>query len=272
MSRLNRTIADVTRLFDEYQFGEAGRLLYEFLWSEFADWYIELSKLPLNQGDAETRRQTLTHLVHVLDQSLRLLHPFIPFVTEDIWQHLKRAAGDKTWPEALIIAAWPRPGPTNAAAEADMQALMEATRAIRNARAEYNVKPETRLAALIVSGGKAGLFEAHRAALAQLARLDVDQLYIAPALKAIPAKALSLVMASATIYLPFAQLVDLEAERARLSRELADVDAQLVRSQTLLNGEFATRAPAAVVQQERDKLAALKDKRAKLDEQLKSLA
>ncbi|HJW84416.1 MAG TPA: valine--tRNA ligase, partial [Anaerolineae bacterium] len=216
LSRLNRTIADVTRLFDDCQFGEAGRIVYEFLWGEFADWYIEMAKLPLNATDAPARQRTQSILVHVLDQSLRLLHPFMPFVTEEIWQHLKQAAGDKQWPAALIVAPWPQPGPADADAEGDMALVMEAIRAVRNARAEYGVKPETRLAALIASGDKAALFESQRAEIAQLARIARDGLYIASSLKAIPHKALSLVQASATIYLPFAQLVDLDAERARL--------------------------------------------------------
>jgi len=271
LSRLNRTIAEATRLFDEYQFGEAGRIVYEFVWSEFADWYIEMSKLRLNQPDEKTKQRTRSILVHVLDQTLRLLHPFIPFVTEEIWQHLKQAGRSKTWPEALIIAPWPTAGPIDEAAEADMALLMEAIRAIRNARAEYNVKPEVRLAAVIVSNGKADLFESHRAEIAQLARIDGDGLYIAPSLKAIPDKALSLVLAPATIYLPFAQLVDRDAERARLSEETVDIEAQIAKSENLLSSEFAGKAPPSVVQKERDKLAALKDKQAKLEGQIKSL-
>jgi valyl-tRNA synthetase len=268
LSRLNRTIADVTRLFDEYQFGEAGRIIYEFLWGEFADWYIEMSKLPLNGMDAGARQRTRSILVHVLEQALRLLHPFMPFVTEQIWQHLKKVAGDKKWPAALIIAGWPAAGPVDEQAEADMALVMEAIRAVRNARAEYDVKPETRLAAMIVSADKADLFESHRAAIAQLARIDADGLYISPSLKAIPHEALSLVQASATIYLPFAQLVDRDAERARLKKERADLDAQIARSEGLLSGEFASKAPPQVVQKERDKLATLKDRRAQLAEQL----
>ena len=271
LSRLNRTIANVTRLFDDFQFGEAGRVLYEFLWGEFADWYIEISKLPLNGPDAQARRRTLSILVHVLDQALRLLHPFMPFVTEEIWQHLKRAVGDKRWPEALIVASWPQAGPTDAAADADMEWVMEAIRAVRNARAEYNVKPETRLAAIIISDDKSALFESHRAALAQLARLDGDGLHIAGSIEAIPDRALSLVMPAATVYLPFAQMVDLEAERSRLKKELADAETQIARSAKLLASEFGSKAPAVVVQKERDKLAVLKDKRAKLEEQIKAL-
>jgi valyl-tRNA synthetase len=133
------------------------------------------------------------------------------------------------------------------------------------------VKPETRLAALIISENKAGVFETHRAEIAQLARLDADALHIAPALKAIPDKAVSLVQAAATIYLPLAQLVDLQAERARLDRELADTQMHIARSEGLLSGDFATKAPGPVVQKERDKLAALQEKQARLAEQIEAL-
>ena len=272
LSRLNHVIDDVTRLFDDYQFGEAGRLIYEFFWSEYADWYIEMSKLPLASSAAAERRRTLSILAHVLDQTLRLLHPFMPFVTEEAWQHLKQAAGNSRWPDALIIAAWPTPGAVDEVAESDMSTLMEAIRAIRNARAEYGVKPETQLAAMLISDRKTGLFESHRAEIAQLARVDADGLHIAASLDAIPDKALSLVMASATIYLPFAQMVDLAAERSRLQAELDDIQNQIAKSEGLLLGDFGNRAPAVIVQRERDKLAALKDKQAKLAEQVEALA
>ena len=196
--------------------------------------------------------------MHVLDQSLRLLHPFMPFVTEEVWQHLKKAAGDKSWPAGLIVAPWPTPEAADEAAESDMEILMQAIRAIRNARAEYDVKPETRLAAMLISADKAGLFESHRDMVVQLARVSADGLHIAPTLRAIPDKALPLVMASATVYLPLAQMVDLDAERARLKKELADARMQIARSTILLEGDFASRAPAAVVQKERDKLAAFR--------------
>jgi len=128
-----------------------------------------------------------------------------------------------------------------------------------------------RLAALIVSGDRTDLFESRRAEIAHLARLDRDRLHIAPSLKAIPQKALSLVQASATIYLPFAQMVDLDAERARLKKELAEADALIKRSEGMLKSDFARKAPDAVVQKERDKLTALKEKQVKLGEQIKAL-
>jgi valyl-tRNA synthetase len=279
MSRLNRTIADSTRLIEEYQFGEAGRLIYEFIWNEYCDWYIEMSKLALNSGDEEAQAGAQCTLIYVLDQAMRLLHPFMPFVTEEVWQHLRKAAlGERLtrqqqadWPEALITSTWPQPGPTDEAAERQMNLMMDAIRAVRNARAEFNVKPEKKTASIVVAGENAQLFESHRAEVAMLARLDERGLVVLKELPAPPKKALSLVLGAVTVHLPFAQMVDIEAEKARLGKEMADAEGQIERSERLLSSDFAKKAPAPVVQKERDKLVDLVQKRAKLDEQLRAL-
>jgi valyl-tRNA synthetase len=279
LSRLNHTIAEATRLMEEYQFGEAGRLIYEFIWNEYCDWYIEMSKLALNSGDAEAKAGAQCTLIYVLDQAMRLLHPFMPFVTEEVWQHLRRAgAGDKPthpqqsdWPEALIITPWPQAGPTDGSAERQMALMMDAIRAVRNARAEFNVKPEKKMASMIVAGETARLFESHRAEVAMLGRLDERGLVVLDQLEAPPKKALSLVLGAVTVYLPLAQMVDIAAEKARLGKELADVGAQVERSEKLLGSDFANKAPAPVVQKERDKLTDLAQKQAKLKEQLSAL-
>jgi valyl-tRNA synthetase len=150
--------------------------------------------------------------------------------------------------------------------------MMDAIRAVRNARAEFNVKPEKKTAAIVVAGENAHLFESHRDEVALLARLDARGLVVLDQLPTPPKKALSLVLGAVTVYLPFAQMVDIEAEKARLSQELADVESQIARSEKLLGSDFAHKAPTLVVQKERDKLADLKQKRAKLDEQLSALA
>jgi valyl-tRNA synthetase len=215
----------------------------------------------------------------VLDQAMRLLHPYMPFVTEEVWQHLRQAAlGDRPahpqqtdWPESLIITPWPQAGPTDKAAEQQMALMMEAIRAVRNARAEFNVKPEKKMASMIVAGKNAHLFESHRAEMAMLARLDERGMVVLDKIAASPKKALSLVLGAVTVYLPFAQMVDIDAEKARLNKELADVGALVERSEKLLGSDFATKAPAPVVQKERDKLTDLVQKQAKLQEQLKAL-
>lgn len=271
LSRLNSTIASVTRLMDNYEYGEAGRQAYDFLWGEYADWYLELSKIPLNSNDTSARQRTAAVLAHVLDQTLRLLHPFIPFVTEEIWQNLKAATKTKSWGEALIIAEWPTAGETDPQAEADMALLMDAIRAIRNARAEHNVEAGKKLASMIVSAEYADLFEAHRAELSFLARIDADALYVTNELSAIPQGALPIVLGTATIYLPLAQMIDVQAERDRLNKEQTEVNAQIERLTKLLSSDFAAKAPAPVVQKERDKLTDYQAKAEKLKEQIERL-
>ncbi len=267
LSRHNRLIAEVTRLIEDYQFGEAGRQIYEFLWGEYADWYIEIAKTRLYGGDPEARAATQAILVHVLERTLRLLHPFMPFVTEAIWQALPHEG------EALIIAPWPQPGPTDPEAEAQMELLMELVRGIRNARAEYNVEPARRIPALFVAGDQTALLQAHRDLLVNLARLDAGQTQITAARADKPHQAVTLVSGPVVCYLPLAGMVDLDAERARLQRELDDLARQVARLESLLaNPGFVTKAPAEVVARERAKLAELQTAHAQLAERLAQLS
>jgi valyl-tRNA synthetase len=210
-------------------------------------------------------------LVKVLDDSLRLLHPYIPFVTEETWGYLRRAAGqEESWPAALIVAPWPEPAGTDPAAEADMAQIMEIVRVVRNARAEYNVTPGKRIAAAVAAGPATSLIRAQARVICTLARLDEAQLSVAEAGSA-PAQSLTLVAGSVTVYLPLADLVDLAAERQRLTRELAETQGQLERSKKLLAGPFGQRAPAGVVEREREKLGELKARAERLQARLADL-
>jgi valyl-tRNA synthetase len=270
LSRLSATIVDATRLMEGFQYGEAGRQIYDFFWSEFCDWYLEISKIALYRGDATAQAQTRATLIKVLDDSLRLLHPFIPFVTEETWGYLKEAAGANGWPAGLIVASWPAAHSRDEAAESEMGLIMDLVRAIRNARAEYDVKPGAQIAASVAAGGRVALLNAQAEILSSLARLDPARLTIAATLDA-PSKALTLVVGSVTAYLPLADLVDLAAERTKLTRELTETEAQIDRSRSLLDGPFAQRAPASVVLREREKLGELDMRRARLCERLAEL-
>ena len=270
LSRLSATVSDVTRLMDTFQYGEAGRQIYEFFWNEFCDWYLEISKIALYRGDAAAQAQTRATLIQVLDESLRLLHPFIPFVTEETWGYLKQAVGGSDWPAGLIVASWPEPGVRDEAAEGEMGLIMDVVRAIRNARAEYEVKPGALIAASIAAGSREVLVQAQTEILCTLARLDPARLIVAANLGA-PAKALTLVTGSLTTYLPLAELVDLDAERAKLNKELSETETQIARSQSLLDGPFAQRAPANVVQREREKLGEMATRAERLRERLVEL-
>jgi valyl-tRNA synthetase len=271
LSRLAATVEGATRLMESFQFGEAGRQVYEFFWSEFCDWYLEISKIAMYRGDAGARERTKGTLIRVLDDSLRLLHPFIPFVTEETWGYLKRIVGDADWPEALIVASWPEAGSRDEAAEADMETIMSIVRAIRNARADYDVKPGHGIPAMISAGEREGLLRDQAEVLCALARLDPAQFTVAYHLDA-PAKALTLVAGNVATYLPLSGLVDLAAEKQKLSRELGETETQIERGRELLAGPFAQRAPAAVVQREQDKLAALLERAASLRKRLADLA
>ncbi len=276
LHRLGETTENANRLFEAYLFGEAGRQINDFLWGDFADWYVETAKVQLNEGGA-TAWTTMSVLAHVLDQALRLLHPYIPYVTEETWQQLKAAlttadigyepAGG--WPEALIIAEWPTAVEKYPEAVTDYERLQELVRAIRNARAEANVPP-SKLITAVVTGEKADSIAAQQGALAFLARLEPSALTIA-AQATPPETAVTLPLGDITAYLPLAGMVDVAQERERLTKELAETEGQIKRVSGLLNSPFAQKAPPAVVQKERDKLAQLEAARVEMAERLGSL-
>ncbi|NDJ77565.1 MAG: valine--tRNA ligase [Chloroflexi bacterium] len=266
LSRLHRLIGSAQRLFDTYQYGEAGRQILEFLWSEFADWYVEISKNALYGDDVKARESTFDTLVHVLDNCLRLLHPYIPFITEEIWHYL--SVGD----DPLILAEWPQQDERflDDQAETEFAILMELVRGIRNARAEYKVEPSRRISALIDPGAQNGLLDSQRAIFARLC--NVEQITLLDGGQATPEKAATIVAADVTAYLPLADLVDLDAERERLSGELDDLQQQIVRTEKLLqNDNFVSKAKPEVVQRERDKLDALTASRQSVEERLAAL-
>jgi valyl-tRNA synthetase len=196
----------------------------------------------------------------------------MPFVTEEIWRHLPRY-DDVSMPEALMVTPWPRAGEIDDEAEAKMEIIMETVRAIRNARAEYEVEPGRRIAAMIAAGPHYDTFADQHDILTRLARIDPEHLVIAATLPTKPEKVVSLVVDNVEVYLPLAGLVDLNAERERLGKDLAQVEIQLTRTQGLLaNKDFTGKAPAHVVEREQDKLADLERHAAKLRERLDNLA
>jgi len=267
LSREHQLINRVNELFHEYRFNEAAQEIYHFLWDEYCDWYIEASKVTLNGGDKDATHNTRAVLVHTLEQSLRLLHPIMPFVTEEIWQHLPHEG------EALMVAKWIEGGkPTDAAAEAAFGRIMDAVRAVRNARSEFNVAPAKRIAATIAAGEHTASFESQHAVLASLARLDAAQLQIVPSVAQKPEQAFSAILDSGVqIYLPLAGMLDLDKERKRLTAELDKARTDATRTEAKLDSDFAAKAPAAVVMKERERLGALRERIEKLREQLEGL-
>jgi valyl-tRNA synthetase len=246
LSRVNAVAENVTKLLGDFQIGEAGRQLYDFLWTEYCDWYIELAKVRTNRGD----EQALAVLAGVLSRSLKLLHPLMPFVTEAIWEHLRPLLPDSE-AHLLISADWPVADPTlnDPAAERSMGVVMDVVRAIRNVRAEKEVKPERWVAAeiAVADPGLRAQFVALSEAVGQLAHARPVRV-LAEFESASRESAVSAVLSGAEVLLPMAGLFDAVAERSRLEKQLVDGEAELVRLERQLgNPDFRSRAPANVV-------------------------
>ncbi|MBN1877583.1 MAG: valine--tRNA ligase [Anaerolineae bacterium] len=269
LSRLHQLTGDVFKLMEMCQYGEAGRRVRDFLWDEFCDWYIEATKVRLYDDRAD-KAIPRSVLLTVLEQALRLLHPFMPFVTETIWQALPQSVRRG---EALIIAPWPVQDVAylDAAAEVQMMLLMDLTRGIRNVRAEYNVEAGKRVAAWVAAGTLATTLTDREPVLVSLARLDAEKLEIVETLEPV-AQSASVVVGDVVVYLPLAGLVDLEAERERLQKALANLENRIASSEKRLAGPFAEKAPVAVVESERQRLMEMQTEATQLQEQIMRLS
>ncbi len=272
LSRLDTVTHDVSRLIQEWQLGEAGRQLYDFLWSDYCDWYIEASKVRIYDGTAEESHATRQVLAFVLERSLRLLHPFMPFVTEEIWQSLPAIAQVTPEGRALMVSRWPHAaGHADALADENFGRIQEVVRAIRNARSEYDVEPGKRIPAHIAGGDHAALLTASLPLLATLARIDSAAAVIATELPA-PDKAVTLATSGVTVYLPLTGLIDFAAERQRLNKEIDNIDKQLQRIEGLLgNAGFTAKAPPELIERERAKMVELSERRGQLADRLATL-
>jgi valyl-tRNA synthetase len=281
-ARINGLVRETERLFSNYQYGEAGRQIYEFFWSEFADWYLEIAKTQLAEG-GDRAYYTASTLVRVLDASLRMLHPFTPFVTEELWQALKSAAlkagftpfdSHLTWEKALIIAHWPEAGAPEGWEDQTLQdfgLIQEVVRAIRNLRSEKGVQPSKKISALIAASDKTDLLKKQSSVLCSLANVEPAALKIVAYPSQQPENTVSLVVAGIEVYLPLADLVDPQQEKARLIKELTDTRAQIGRLETLLSSDFGSKAPPQVVEKERGRLAQFKETALKLEQQLSAM-
>ena len=266
ISRSNRLLAEVNRLMQAYQFGEAARQIQEFLWNEYCDWYIEMCKTRLRGNDIREQNAARQVLVYVLERSLRLLHPFMPFVTETLWQSLPHDA------PALIVAPWPQEGWVDQEAETLFESLMAVVRGIRNARAEYNVQAGRRIPAVLVVGDRLDFYGAYKDVICNLAYLDEDRVNIVAALDKKPAQALTLVEGGVETYLPLGDVVDLDAERMRIAVEMEDLTQRIAEAEIRLrNSNFLSKAPEHVVQREREKRDALREQWSKLKVRLQQL-
>ncbi|HYL43674.1 MAG TPA: valine--tRNA ligase [Ktedonobacteraceae bacterium] len=267
LDRLATLTTNATRLIEEFQLGEAGRQINEFFWSDYCDWYVEIAKVQM-QGDEAARQATAGILRAVLDQSLRLLHPFMPFVTEEVWQYLYLTSEPDTarWPaSALIIAPWPEADSAAIDEEAEVafSLVQEIITRIRDARNQMNVEPARRVPVIIAAGSAVAMLETQSPLIEFLARTEKPQLYIE--LEQKPEQSMSLLAGSVEIYLPLVGLLDIGKELARLDKELAQAEQEVVRLQgKLANEAFVAKARPEVVEKEREKLASQEERVGKL--------
>ncbi|GGJ25980.1 valine--tRNA ligase [Paenibacillus hunanensis] len=260
LHRLNETARDITRLIDSYEFGETGRLLYNFIWDDLCDWYIEIAKLSLYGEDAAAKKTTQSVLAYVLDRTMRMIHPFMPFISEEIWQHLPHEGNTVT------LAAWPTfdPALENKAAEEEMTLLIEIIRSVRNIRAEVNV-PMSKKIELLVKAGDQRILDIISSNEHYIRRFCNTSEYAAGLDIAAPDKAMSAVVTGVELYLPLAGLLDISQEIARLEKEVATLNSEVERVEKKLSNQgFVSKAPAKVIEEERAKQADYSDKRDKV--------
>ncbi len=260
LSKLNTLIAEVTENLEKYELGIAVQKVYDFIWDTYCDWYIELTKARLYSEDEGRKQTAIAVLVYVLDQILRLLHPFMPFITEEIWQSLPHEG------EALIVAQWPKYRDDLAfkVEEALMESVMDAIRAIRNRRSEMNVPPSKK-AALYVLTSKPQVFTEGEGFIQRLAYADSVTL-----MDSEPANLDGMVTcatADAKLYIPMGQLVDVAKELERIGKELEKNRKFLASLEAKLSNEkFVSRAPEAVVAAEKEKAQKTRDLITSLEE------
>ncbi len=275
-ARAKQTVNSVNNLFDAYQFGEAGKQVYEFLWNDFADWYLEASKRQLAEG-GDRAAYTAIILADVLGLMLRMLHPFTPFVTEALYGYLKEACkansfiynAEKDWEEHLIVARWPERMPHDGwedSAIKDFELVQEIVRGIRNLRSEFKIEPNKVINAEVVSETKLELLQRNKDLLVDLAGLKEDSLQFHQTQSHTDGFTV-LVVEDIEIYLDLTG-GESQQDTERLEKELAEAESQIARLEKLLSSPFAQKAPANVVEAEREKLAGYKSSAEKLRERL----
>ncbi len=268
LHRLNDVTAQVTANLDGFELGLAAQKIYDFIWTEFCDWYIEMAKPRLYGGDAAAKQTVADVLAFVLGQSMKLLHPFMPFITEELYQKLP------VHEETIMRTAWPKPQACYAfeSEAAQMEAAMEIVRGIRNLRAEMKVPPAQRISMrLVAQEAAAGALQSIMPYLLRLA--GAEDAVVTTDAAGVNRNDVRLTCAAADVYIPLASLVDLDKERARVEKEIERVQGEIDRARgKLANERFVSKAPAAVVEEERRKLAVAQEMLEKLRQRRADLA
>ena len=267
LTQLNETIEHVTRLSERYEFGEVGRALYNFIWDDFCDWYIEMAKLPLYGENEAAKKTTRSILAYVLDNTMRLLHPFMPFITEEIWQNLPHAG------ESITTAAWPvvKPELSDDQAAQEMKLLMEMIRSVRNIRAEVNT-PMSKKIKILVKAKDAAVLKAIENNRGYIERFcNPEELQLGVDID-VPEKAMTAVITGLEIILPLEGLINIDEEIARLEKEYEKLNKEVDRVQKKLSNEgFMKKAPESVIAEERAKEQDYLEKRSIVEARIKEL-
>ena len=271
LDRFNGVVEKTTALLEQYELGEAARTVYDFIWGDFCDWYIELSKSYLYGNEEEEKERSKAVLYHVLEGSLRLLHPFMPFISEEIWQHLPCRSKTKG---ALVISSWPEPeaGLTDPKARREMELVMETIRAIRNLRSEIGLGTGQKTPVILRGPQESlSLLQQEQTFLEKLAR--VGQVVFLANTEEKPSQALTALVEEIEIYLPLEGVIDVAQETARLEKELQGVEKDLARATAkLANENFRLKAPAEIIEKESKKKEELSIRREKLLARLAELS
>ncbi|WP_026766284.1 valine--tRNA ligase [Selenomonas ruminantium] len=272
LSRYARTVRDVTENLDKFELGEAGRMIYEFIWNEFCDWYIELTKARLyDKENVRARNTALYVLSTVLEGTLRLLHPFMPFLTEEIWQKVPhddalKSIMETSWPEVKAECI-------SDEIEADMTAIMETIKTVRNMRAEVGAAPSKKSELILnfTDESLRAVFTENQSYLDKLA--SSDPITILPAGADKPENAMAGMVNGVEVFLPLKGLIDVDKETARLTKELEKLDKEISRLAKKLGNEgFLAKAPADVVAGEKEKLAGYEEKKKSVEGRMQDLA
>ena len=289
ISKCHDLVKSVTDDIENYQLGAAGSKVYEFLWDQYADWYIEISKTRLYEGAGgggeEEAKAARRVLVYILDTSLRLLHPYMPYVTEQLWHHLPRSpATEEQAAHSIMLSDWPQmddtvPLVTSDDAVSSFECFQALTRSIRNARAEYNVEPGKRISAVVIASGELrSELEKELKSLVALAKLDPEKVAIyesgSEAAKAAASEeGVQLVVQDGVeAFLPLSGLIDPVKERQRLEKQKQKLEKEIQKLAGRLKSKgFVDKAPAAVVDKAKSELAELEDQAKKVESSLEAL-
>ena len=275
LSRMNTTVKEVTENMEKFELGIAAQKIYDFIWDDLCDWYIEMVKPRLyNTDDAMSQNAALSTLKKVLISALKLLHPYMPFITEEIYCTVREECADNDTPESIMIADWPIYDIEldYAEDEKDIELIKEAVKGIRNVRSSMNVAPSRKADVTVVSDddGVLKTFEEGKLFFGSL--INAPQIHLQKDKKGITEDAVSVVISNASVYIPFAELVDIKDEIARLEKEETRLKGELQRSNSMLSNEkFISRAPTEKIKEEKEKLAGYEKMMTKVKDRIASL-